>query len=126
MSRRGPMSIDDHRAWVANYANWSPPWRRPGEKLVDHVIGRLAAALKRSEAEIINEVIARADFNEHERGRLEAWARQALTIAVLAAERAGSSGTRLSDNVIFHELALRWSPAYVTAIDRGPARIPSR
>jgi hypothetical protein len=125
MSRRGPMSIEDHRAWVAKFGQWTPPKGRPDDKLVEHVMGRLAAALKLSEAEIVDEVIARANFNEPERARLETRARQALTIAVLKAVRSGSSGTRLSDNDLFHELALRWSPAYVTAIERGPAREPS-
>lgn len=44
---------------------------------------------------------------------------------VLAAERAGSSGTRLSDNVLFHEIAVRWSPAYGDALKRGPGSGPA-
>src|SRR4029450_3524101 len=47
MSRRGPMSIDDHRAWVARFSEWKPPKRRPGEKLVKHIVGQLATALER-------------------------------------------------------------------------------
>jgi hypothetical protein len=125
MSRRGPMSIEKHRAWVAMYGERTPPKPRPGEKLVEHVMGQLATALERSAAEIVSDVIARADYNILERARLEVWARQALTIVVLAAERAASSGTRLSDNILFHELALRWSPAYVKALERGPGRVPS-
>jgi hypothetical protein len=88
-------------------------------------LGQLATALERSEAELVNDVIARVAFNEPERVRVEQWARQAQTIALLTAERAGSSGTRLSDNVLFHEIALRWSPAYVAALERGPGRVPS-
>ena len=125
MSRRGPMSIEDHRAWVAKYHGWTPPKPRPGEKLVEHVIGQLATALERPEVELVNDVIARVGFNEPERARVEEWARQALTVVVLAAERAGSSGTRLSDNVLFHEIALRWSPAYSKALERGPGSFPS-
>jgi hypothetical protein len=119
------MSIEDHRGWVAKYGTWTPPARRPGEEFTSHVLGQLATALERSEAELVNDVIARVAFNEPERVRVEQWARQALTIALLTAERAGSSGTRLSDNVLFHEIALRWSPAYVAALERGPGRVPS-
>jgi hypothetical protein len=125
MSRRGPMSIEDHRAWVAKFGEWTPPKLRPGDKLVEHVMGGLTTALKRSGAELINDVIARVGFNAGERARLEVWARQAVTTVVLAAERAGSAGTRLSDNILFHELALRWSPAYAKALERGPGRSPS-
>jgi hypothetical protein len=125
MSRRGPLSIEDHRDWIARFGEWTPPTRRPGEKLVDHVMGRLSTALGRSEAELLKDVVARVDFNEAERARVGQWAREALTIAVLSAERAGSSGTRLSDNVLFHELALRWSPTYVKARECGPGRFPS-
>jgi hypothetical protein len=125
MSRRGPMSVEDHRAWVAKFGERMLPKRRPGDKLVEHVMGQLATALKRSEAELVNDVIARVGFNESERARVHEWARQALTVVVLAAERAGSSGTRLSDNVLFHEIALRWSPAYSEALERGPGSVPS-
>ena len=125
MSRRGPLSIEEHRAWIARFGDWVPPTLRPSEKQVDHVIGRLATTLGRSEAGLLKDVIARGDFNDAERARVEQWARAALTIAVLSAERAGRSGTRLSDNVLFHELALRWSPTYVNARERGPGRIPS-
>jgi hypothetical protein len=119
------MSIEDHRAWVARFGEWKPPQRRPGEKLAKHVMEQVATALERSEAELVNDVIARVGFNEPERARLAAWARQALTIVVLTAERAASSGTRLSDNILFHELALRWSPAYAKALECGPGRIPA-
>jgi hypothetical protein len=119
------MSIEDHRAWIARFGEWEPPKRRPGEKLVKHIMAQLATALVRSDAELVNDVIARVGFNEPERARLEVWAREALTIVVLAAERAASSGTRLSDYILFHELALRWSPAYAKALERGPGRAPS-
>jgi hypothetical protein len=125
MSRRGPMSIEDHRAWIAKFGEWTSPKRRPGERLVEHVMGQLAAALGRAETELVSDVIARVDYNILERARLELWARQALTVVVLAAERAGASGTQLSDNILFHELALRWSPAYAKALERGPGRSPS-
>src|SRR5262245_33866849 len=125
MSRRGPMSIVDHRAWVAKYGEWTPPKSRPGERLVEHVMGQVATALEHSEAETVVKVTARVAYNAAERARLDRWARQALTIVVLTAERAGSSGTQLSDNVLFHELATRFSPAYAEALKNTPARIPS-
>jgi len=125
MTRHGPMSIEDYRAWVATYGNWTPSKKRPGDSQVEHVMRQLATALERPEAEIVEDVTARADYDATERARLDRWARQALTIVVLAAERAGSSGTRLSDNVLFHELALRWSPTYVKAVERGPGHVPS-
>jgi hypothetical protein len=125
MSRRGPMSIEDHRAWVAKFGEWTPSKRRPGDKLVKHIMVQLASALGCPEAALVNKVTARVGFTEPERERVQKWARQALTVAVLAAERAGSSGTRLSDNVLFHEIALRWSPAYSEALERGPGSVPS-
>ena len=125
MSRRGPMSIEDHRAWVAKFGEWTPPKRRPGDKLVKHIMEQLASALGCPEAALVNKVTARVGFTEPERERVQKWARQALTVAVLAAERAGSSGARLSDNVLFHEIALRWSPAYSEALERGPGSVPS-
>lgn len=124
MSRRGPMSIKDHRAWVALHGEWTPPKPRPGDQRVEHVMGQLATALARSEAELVNDVIARVGFNEPERARVEKWARQALTIVVLTAERAASSGTTFSNNILFHELAKAFSPTYNAALERGPARIP--
>jgi hypothetical protein len=125
MSRRGPMSIADHRDWVAKYGEWTPPKSRPGDRLVEHVMGQLATALGRSEAEIVDDVIARADYTTAERARLERWARQTLTLLILTAERVGSSGTQLSDNVLFHELATRFSPAYAEALKNTAASIPS-
>jgi hypothetical protein len=118
------MSIGDHRAWVAKYGGWTPPKPRPGEKLVEHVMGQLATALERSEVELVNDVIARVGFNEPERARVEEWARQALTIVVLTAERAAFSGTTFSNNILFHELAKAFSPTYTAALERGPGRIP--
>ena len=56
------MSIEDHRAWVATYGEWTPLKPRPDEKLVEHVIAQLATALDRSEAELVNDVIARVDL----------------------------------------------------------------
>ena len=55
---------------------------------------QLATVLARSKAEIVEDVMARAKYDATERARLERWARQALAMVVLAAVRAGSSGTR--------------------------------
>jgi hypothetical protein len=58
------MSIEDHRAWVARYGEWTSPKQRPGEQLVQHVIGQLATALERSETELVEEVVARVGFKQ--------------------------------------------------------------
>jgi len=59
MTRHGPMSIEDYRAWVATYGNWTPSKKRPGDSQVEHVMRQLATALERPEAEIVEDVTAR-------------------------------------------------------------------
>ena len=59
MSRPGGMSIKDHRAWVAKYGEWTPSALRPGKKQVDYVTGQLSTALGRSEAGLLEDVVAR-------------------------------------------------------------------
>ncbi len=142
MSRAGRMSIEDHRAWVAAHlqefevppfnpviaaaapAPTSPLTPRPNESAVQMTMARLAVGLSRAEADLVKEVVARVPFNDLERARVEHWAREALTVAALAAERAAQSGTALTNEVLFAELASRWSPAYGKALEATPARRP--
>ncbi len=125
MKRKGPMSIEQHRDWVAMHGDWELAEPRPGKEIVDQTMQRLADALGETEAKLVNAAIARADYTLPEITRVEEWARQALTIVTRAAERAAWNGTPLSDNVLFHELATRFSPAYGKALGTTPARIPS-
>jgi hypothetical protein len=143
MSRAGRMSIEDHRAWIAEHlhefevppfnpviaaaapAPTSPLTPRPSESAVQMTMARLAVGVGRSEADLVKEVVARVSLNDLERARVEQWAREALTVVAQAAGQAAQVGAALTSEVLFHELASRWSPAYGKALETTPARRPS-
>jgi hypothetical protein len=92
MKRKGPMSMQQHRDWVAMHEDWEPQDRRPRKEVVRLTMQRLAGALGESEAQLVNAVIARADYTLPEIARVEEWARQALTIVSCAADQAAWTG----------------------------------
>src|SRR5437870_4978308 len=121
-TRRGPMSIEEHRAWTALHGDWEPQWPRPDRERTDRIMARLSKAFDQSEHEIIEPLMARAAYTSVERADVEQTIREAIAVVTRTAWRAARDGRPLSDNVLFDAIARRWSPAYGKAIETTPAR----
>jgi hypothetical protein len=124
MSPRGPMSIKDHRAWVERNVDLLPSAPVKKETVARGVM-RIAAALARSEQQLIDAIVSDCAYTAIERERVEEWAREAITLAASAVDGAAWNGTILSDNALFHPLAAYFSPMYAQTLESTYARIPS-
>jgi hypothetical protein len=111
------MSITEYRAWNAAHGSWEPRHQRPEREDADKVMRELAAAFGETERELVRPLMARAAYSPDERADVVDSVRQAIAVVVTAAWRAARNSDRLADNLLFHEIALRWSPAYEAALN---------
>ena len=124
--KMGPMSIVHYRAWRAAHGNWSSHWLRPEPEDVDRAMVQLSAAFGQTEAEIVRPLMARAAYTKSERADLFADVRQAIAVVATAAWRIAQDGGYLTDNLLFDEIARRWSPTYERALIESAAARPNQ
>jgi hypothetical protein len=110
--KSGRISIEDHRAWTAR---WTP---QPAMR-ADAIIQTIAEAVKLTEKELVRGVIADLKYDVLEHARVIGWAREALTLAFLEADRVGRLGLYYTDGIFFGAVARHFSPTYIAALGRG-------
>jgi hypothetical protein len=108
----GHISLEQHRRWVAELT-------LPTPTVTVDMVPRMAEALKVSETELVRGVITDLKYSILEHARVIGWAREALTLAFLEADRIGRLGGYYTDGVFFHVVARRFSPTYIAALERG-------
>src|SRR5262249_36955881 len=105
----GPMSAADYRIWQAAHGHWQSHWLRPEPEHVDRAMAQLSASFGQADSEIVKPLMARAAYTSSERADVVADVRQAITVGATAAWRVARDGGRLTDNLLFDEIARRWS-----------------
>jgi hypothetical protein len=124
--KRGPMSVKDYRTWRAAHGHWHSHWLRPEPEDVNRTMAALSAALGQTEAELVHPLMARIAYTQGECADVVADVRQAITVVATAAWRVAQDGGYLTDNLLFHEIACRWSPTYEWALIESAATWPDQ
>jgi hypothetical protein len=95
-------------------------------KDVNQAMAALSAAFGQTEAELVRPLMARIAYTQGERADVFADARQAIAVVATAAWRVAQDGGYLTDNLLFDEIARRWSPTYERALIESAATRPNQ